>query len=536
MGFQLPEYVQTYLNNEWRTPPQSFVNSSQYYANVDPYLMQYMRTVVRPCLAYSNGTADGTINSGLRMNIGRTIKDTAVRIIKGERVLFEGDDRASKIISDKWSPSVNFYGFYETAIDYMLSGGSTLVKLNKDRNGRCVPIAVRADRYFASTDEEGNVLRATILNTFIMSQKVGNNEHSYWLVEERFFEGGTPYVRYKINLKSGIAGTENLPTLEGEGIPLKDLPDTAQRAVRARGIKLNQKSKLPFFNGLGCKIWRRTQTNSTVPGLAMGDPLLFGALDLLWACDVVFSGSLTDVLLGKGKILVPKKYLQSIRDDLKAIGISDKISARLARTDALNDGDDAMVYVYTEHDKDFLPKEVQFDIRSEKYNGMLEMYLRQICSLCGFAPTSIFPFLVDGSQKTATEVTAEENLTRGTVQCIHQQLAQYINELLDEVLYQLYMSAGLVYKSGSVTVKLSDYIGNPLQRDRNIRDNYMAGLLPREKAVQLINDLTAAETEEYMSKIAEDDKQKQSQQQNFGGLWNDSNYFGDNPNEGGGIT
>lgn len=515
-GFQPPKYLQEYLNKEWRTPPQSFVNTSQYYANLDPFFIQYMRTVVRPSMAYATATADGTINSGVKMNVGYTVKNTAVRIVKGEKVIFEGADKVSKLISDKWAPSVNFNGFYETAIDYMLSGGSVLCKLNKDARGRCIPVAVRVDRYYASTDDTGEIINVTILNSFLFSERYGNDgERSYWLVEQRFFENGKPYVRYKVNLKSGIAGTENLPTLDGEGIPEKDLPVSVQKLLRQRNVRLNQKTVLPFKNGLGCKIWRRTQTNSCVPGLAMGDPLLFGVLDLLFAVDVVFSGSLTDVILGKGKVLVPKKYLQSIREDFKAMGLNSKAFERMGRTDVFNDDDDSLVYIYTEHDKDFQPKEVQFDIRAEKYNGMLEMYLRQIVSLCGFAPTSIFPFLVDGSQKTATEVTAEENLTRGTVQCLHQTLSQNINEILDEVLYQLYNDAGQaeLFKFGMVTVKLSDYIGNPLQRDRNIRENYAAGLIPKETAVQKINDLTAAETQEYLSKISEDDAEKTKREQ-----------------------
>lgn len=532
MGFEPPKYLQDYLNKEWRTPPQSFVNCSQYYANLDPYFMQYMRTVVRPCVAYATATADNTINSGIKMNVGHSIKNTAVKIVKGEKVMFEGTDKDSKILSDKWSPSVGFNSFYESAVDYLLSGGTCLVKLNKDIRGRCVPVAVRVDRYYATTDDCGNILRVIILNSFLFSESFGGKaERSYWLVEERFYENGKPYVRYKVNLKSGVAGSETLPTLEGDGIPFKNLPQTVQILLKDRNIRLNKASVLPFKNGLGCQIWRRTQTNSCVPGLAMGDPLLYGALDLLFAVDVVFSGSLTDVILGKGKVLVPKKYLDTIREDFKAMGLSNLQASKLSRTDMFNDSDDSLVYIYTERDKDFTPKEVQFDIRADKYQGMLEMYLRQIVSLCGFAPTSIFPFLIDGSQKTATEVTAEENLTRGTVQALHQTIAEKLNELIDEVLYQLYKDCGKEtdYESGSVTVKLSDYIGNPLQRDKNIRDNLMAGIIPRKVAVQTVNQITASETDEYMAKIKADEKEKQRNEAlSFGNkLFDETDYFGD---------
>jgi hypothetical protein len=159
--------------------------------------------------------------------------------------------------------------------------------------------------------------------------------------------------------------------------------------------------------------------------------------------------------------------------------------------------------VATERDKDFPPQNVQFDIRSEAYRGMLELYLRQIVSHCGFAPTSVFPFLADGSTKTATEVTAEENLTRGTVQSVHQIISTPLNRMINEVLYQLFKDCGKEF-TGSVKIKLSDYIGNPLLRDQNIRENYSAGLLPQDKAVQQINGISDKETNEYLEKINKD--------------------------------
>ncbi len=525
MGFNIPQYLQEYLNLEWRTPPESFVNCSQYYANLDPFFINYMTRVVRPCMAYSSGSADGLVNSGIKMNVGYSIKKSAVRLIKGDKFIFEGNDADAKILSDYWSQSVNFDAFLETAIDYMLDG-TTVIKLNKDKSGRCVPVATRCDRYYASTDESGNLYHIILLNSFLFTEKYGASaERSYWLVEERYYKNGKPHVRYKVQFKSGIAGQETLPTLTGDGIGIRALPDEVRDILKTRGITtLNKEIPLPFKDGLGCWIIRRTATNSCVPGLAMGDPLLYGALDILWAIDVVFSGSVTDVLLGKGKILVPKKYLQTIRSDFKNMGLSDMASTRLSRSDNLNDDDDSLVYIYTEHDEDFKPQSVQFDIRAEQYKGMLEIYLRQVATHCGFAPTSIFPFLADSSAKTATEVTAEENMTRATIQTIHQLMSPILNRLLNEVLYQLYTDLGQEY-SGSIKIKLSDYIGNPLQRDQNIRENLMAGILPRSVAIQRANNISDAETKDYIAKIEQDERASQEP------MYNDMNYFGDGDGE-----
>lgn len=521
-SFQTPKYISEYLNLDWRKPPSNFVNCSQYYAGLDPFFINYMNTVIRPCLAYMCGAADGVVNSGLKMNIGYTIKKTAVHILKGDKVIFEGEDKDSKLLSDKWAPSVNFNQFYESLLDNLMAG-TTIIKLNRDIFGRCVPISERIDRFYTSTDDCGNVIRITIFNSLLFQMSFGNAVHnSFWLVEERYFKKSVAYVRYKVQAKSGVAGQEILPTIDGAGIAEKDLPEEVMTIIRTKGIKLNKEYKLGFRDGLG--VWNVTLTanNSCVPGLKMGDPLIYGVLDLLWSVDVLFSGSLTDVILGKGKILVPKRFLDTIRSDLANIGIKTQVgnlSDRIMqRTDMLNDDDDSFVYVATERDKDFPPTNIQFDIRSAQYKEMLEVYLRQIVSHCGFAPTSVFPFLADGSNKTATEVTAEENLTRGTVQSVHQIVAPVLDRMINEVLYQLYRDSGEEY-NGSIHVKLSDYVGNKILRDQNIRDNVNAGLTPKDVAVQQINDISAKETQEYLAKIKED---RQSQD-----MYNDKDYFGD---------
>ncbi len=514
MGFKPPEYLQNYLNQEWRKPPENFVDCLLYYSGLAPYFIDYMTRVIRPCMAYSCGSADNLLNSGAKMNIGYSIKSTAVKLIKGDKLIFDGDDTACQCISEIWTPRVNFESFLESAIDYMLMGGTCAVKLNKDRFGRCYPVANRIDRFYTTCDDAGEVVDIVMFNSLLYSERYGAGVNkSYWLVEHRYYnDAGKPCVKYKVHVKEGIAGKEILPSVDSEGIAVEGISESAQAMLRKKGIVLNQESVLPFRDGLGVWLWRRTSNNSCVPGLALGDPLFYGVLDLLWSVDVVFSGSLTDVILGAGKVLVPKKFIGTIRDDLLKHGAGELSSRLLAYTDKFSDSDDCMVYVTTERDAEFPPTVVQFDIRADQYRGMLEMYLRQIVSHCGFAPTSVFPFLQDVSAKTATEVTAEENLTRATVQSAHQTIVPMINRMLAEVLYQ----SGV---KGTAKIRLSDYIGNTLLRDKNIRENYLAGLVPKEEAVQRINNISAKETAEYMEKL-------NSQSTVGGALFNDKDYFG----------
>lgn len=499
MGYELPEYLTEWLNKEWRRPPQSFVNSSTFYAGLDVNFINYMNNVIRPCVAYSNGSADSLYNSGIKLNVGQTIKDAAVKLVKGDRVMLDGTDDACKALQEVWFPSVQFETFLESAIDYMLSGGTVAVKLNVDMRGRAYPCATRIDRFYVDTDEVGNVLHIFLLNSFLYSESYGKKSmRSYWLIEERYFnDAGMPCVQYRVHFKSGVVGQEILPSIDAPSMALETLPENVQRMLKRRGVKLDTEIVLPFTEGLGVWLWRRTAANSCSPGLAFGDPLVYGALDVLWACDVVFSGSITDVILGKGKILVPRKFLGSVRDDLKQMGIKTSVEF----TQDFSDEDDTLVYIYTEHDKDFTPQSVQFEIRADKYKGMLDVYLQQAVTHCGFAPTSIFPFLQDASAKTATEVHAEENLTRASIQALHERIEPAINQMLAEVL-RLY---GF---EGKVSIKLSDYVGNKIARDQNARENYLAGLTPKEVAVQTVNGISSSETEEYLAKLDEDEQKK----------------------------
>ena len=178
--------------------------------------------------------------------------------------------------------------------------------------------------------------------------------------------------------------------------------------------------------------------------------------------------------------------------------------------------DESFVYVMPSmFDKDKMaPTPVQFEIRSTAYREMWELYQKEAAVRAGFSPTSIFPHLVpDNSAKTATEVTAEENLTRASVKQFHGLFLPVINRAIQEI-------ARLEGLDDNVELKLSDYIGNKLQSDQNIRENFAAGLIPKEAAVQAINNLSAAETREYLEKL------KNEQQESMEAAFNERDYFG----------
>jgi hypothetical protein len=516
MAFQYPAYLQAYLDKKKTSPFQTYVNTSQYYAQTDVYLLNYMDKVVRQCMAYATGTQDGAYNYGISTNVAHSMIKTAVKIVRGEKTYFNGDDEACAFLSDIWTDFARFDLFVDELITYTMQGGTALLKINRDAYGRCTLSASRIDRNRFTVNDAGNIVEAVFFITLLASTKNNNDTEQLWLVEHRYYEEGKPYVEYKVHRKAGIAGNETLPPINSNSIPLEMLPDDVRRTVQSLGIQLGEKSELPFRDGLGVWLSLQTSTNSCVPGLRMGDPALYGILDLLWALDTVFSGSIIDVLNGQGIILCPKHFLEAFNEALQAIGQSKQ--TKLVTHLDLTPPSEQFVYVSVEGDETFKPEQIQFDIRSEKYAGMWELYLRQIAVSFGYAPTTLFPYLQDNSPKTAREVTAEENLTRATVQSAHRLLLPELNRAIAEVLYQ----SGF---SGKATVALSDYIGNKLMRDENIRLNKQAGLIPNETAVQIVNGLTVKETHEYIEKINEE-KAQETARNTFGQYpFNDSDYY-----------
>lgn len=514
MGFKIPEYLKQYIEaTKYRKPFENFTNNATYYAQLNYRWINYMNTVVRPCIAYGTGVADGTLTPPLSMSTGLAICRGISRLVVGDRYFFVGNDKSVKFLSDIWAPSTSFNKFLTRAVSYAVTGGTCVVKLNIDEGGRCTLSASRIDRALVSVAENGEITNAVFFLSLFTSQKSDGNETAYWLVEERKYDDeGRKKIVYKVFAKSGIENSPTLPSPYQQGISYNNLSARIKAELKRMRIPtLNEEIDLPINDGLGTWLVTRTATNSTIPDAPFGDPALYGVLDLLWSIDVVFSGSLVDVLNGEGKILVPKQFLQDTMNKLAAQypGVEFNVT-----TSELNTfGDDSFVYVMAsglDREKQ-TPVPIQFDIRADQYGKMMELYERAACVRAGFSPTSIFPYLTpDNSARTATEVNAEENLTRASVRDIHFILAPLLDRMLREVLRQ----EGL---STDVQIQLDDYIGNKLQHDSNVRENYAAGLVPLSVAIKKVNNLNDEETKDYIEKIKSEQAVDMMIPEGFGG-------------------
>lgn len=505
--FEYPKRLKEYLNKKSELPFSSYLNNSTYYANVAYPFVNYMQFVVRPCIAYATGTADLGVNARLSAATGKAIVDGATRLSVGDKVFFEGADLTREFFSDVWQYRTNFRAFLMKAEHNKYTGGCSICKINTDQRGRNTLSTVRIDRALPTFDDAGEVIGCTFYLSLLSDMRGNTGEHTdYWLLEQRSYDkDDRKTILYKVCVKSGVANSPVLPSPTLPGVAYANLPGAVKRQIDALGIRLNAPMDLPYRDGLGVWALNTAGANTVIPDLPFGAPLLAGAQDLLWAIDLAFSGSVVDVLNGEGKVIVPKQFLQQTLRALAAATPGQPYNITTAELDGY--GAENFVYIQPSGiDKEkTVPTPVQFEIRSEAYRGMWEMFQREACVRAGFSPTSIFPHLSpDNSAKTAREVTAEENLTRASVEQAHLMDIPVFNRMLREVAFMEDLP-------DDIEIKLSDYIGNKLERDANIRDNFAAGLIPREIAVQQVNNLSAAETRDYLDKIDADDKRRTEQ-------------------------
>ena len=520
MGFKMPKYIADYLKNaKYRKPFENFVNNGTYYSQIDWQWISYMQNVVRPCLAYSTGSSDGLYGSALSTATGMAIVKGATKLVAGDKLFFTGDDEASAFLSDIWAPHTNFKRLVSRAVSFALGAGTSVLKWNMDEYGRNTLSAFRIDRTLVSVNEADEVTDAVFFITLFTKTK-NDAQNTYWLTEERKYnDKGQKVIIYKVFVRVGNAESPTLPSPYQIGVALRNLPTAVQRELKRLGIsKLNMEIPLPAYDGLGVWLLPATEINSCVPDAPFGDPLLYGCLDLLWSIDLVFSGSIIDVINGEGKIIVPKQFLQETLGKLKQMYPQSNFAVTTAELDGYND--ESFVYVMpTGLDRDKMtPLPVQFDIRADQYGKMLEMYERLAAARAGYSPSSIFPYLTqDASVKTAQEVTAQENLTSSSVRHAHEIMLPIFDRALREVLYHEGFST-------DVQLQLGDYIGNKLRYDENVRMNYQAGLIPQREAIKQVNNLTEVEADEYLEKIREDQKANEAIDSEYEYLrWNSAN-------------
>lgn len=374
----------------------------------------------------------------LSTSIGTTIVNRAADSVFGGNLMFanarkpavyvEKDGKkigsAMDFISNNWSLDSDFRGKIKRGIKDAFAGGFSLLKLNK-AGGRLWLDVLRADRFYFDKTGTGEVRKAVCLLSFydsVTPSKSGSKKR-YCLIEERRFEKSGlfgdefPVVEYKMYDSS--VQIQYL-SVNDNFVKWEDLPKNVREAFKAEyDFDLNRPQAMNGFSDLGCYILQGSDDISNVPQAGLGESLLANILTYLYEYDFYNTCFNTDMYLARGRVLVPAG-----------------IQSPTARSGAQNTGLDDFLYtkVETANTDQQKPEAIQFALRSAEWKEARNMLIECIATSIGISVSTLASYLNDASNRTAREVSAEENATTLFIENARRRFETPINEMLKTVL------------------------------------------------------------------------------------------------------
>lgn len=365
-----------------------------------------------------NFAADKVVGSGVLWKNSRKPKEYATNA-DGRQI-----GKALDFISNKWADLADLQVKYRRAIKYAYAGGFSLLKLNC-ANGELWCDALRADKFFVDMTSDGKITRATCVLAFFNNMLPNNQGKKYGLVEERYYEklgifgDEIPVVRYNIYDSSVPIQYMTMP--RGNYVPWEQLPKDVRKAFKEEygGMRLNEPQALNGFSDLGVYLFKGSDEISNVPQANLGESLLAPILTYLYEYDHANTAFNTEIYLGRGRVIVPK-YMQNGdgRGDSKPHGLDAFMftSAPTANPDGQK------------------PEPIQFNVRAQEWRDVRNTLLEYIASGLRVSATSIATYLQGGAQRTAREVSAEEDATTLFVENARKRFEKPMNAMLKQVL------------------------------------------------------------------------------------------------------
>lgn len=418
-----------------------WVNNEAFYALLPAPYYSFYNNWVRLWLYWYDGYVPW-VHGGqyglLSTSIGTTIVNRAADSVFGGNVMFANARKptdyttkdgkpigtAMNFIANKWAIETDFKGKIKRAIKDAFAGGFSLLKLNK-ANGKLWLDALRADRFYLDKTGTGEVRKAVCLLSFydsITPSKSGAKK-KYCLIEERRYEKiglfgeEVPVVEYKMYDSS--VQIQYLD-IRDNFVKWEDLPKNVREAFKAEyDFALNRPQAMNGFSDLGCYLLLGSDDISNVPQIGLGESLLANILTYLYEYDFYNTCFNTDMYLARGRVLVPKA-MQSpqARAGVRDAGLDDFLYTKV---EMMN----------TDEQK---PEAIQFALRSAEWKEARNMLIECMATSIGISVSTLASYLNDASNRTAREVSAEENATTLFVENARRRFETPINALLKTVL------------------------------------------------------------------------------------------------------
>lgn len=506
-----------------------WTNNNDFYRMLPAPYLTFYQSWVRQWLYWYDGYVPwihGGQNGLLSTSIGTTIVNRASDSVCGGGIMFanarkptsyiekEGKRIGSALnfIANDWSIRAGFKARVKRAIKDAFAGGFSLIKLNK-ANGELWLDTLRADRFFITKTAQGKIDRCVCFLSLYDDMTYSNQQgERYYLVEERRYEKIGPFnteipvVEYKV-YKSSTPIQYFTASNSDNSIKWEDLPKRVKTAFkRDYDFKINTPQAMNGFKNLGVYYLQGSDDISNVPQIGLGESLLANIMTYLYEYDFYNTCFNTDMYLARGRVILPK-HMQS------------------PQAAAGNQPSGFDEFLYTQYQtnntggEEPKPEAIQFALRSQEWKEARNMLLECIATSIGISVSTLASYIQDGSNRTAREVSAEENATSLFVENARRRFEQPINELLHDVLrfYGYVDDIDIRWSKSGLT--------NMTVLVETLTKAVSAGLISRKKAHAAFNFDDDEEQNDEDYAIIEKEEKERAERESFGNMpFNDSNY------------
>ncbi len=486
----------------------TYALSEAFFASVPYPYQRFYRSHVRQALSWYNGFVDWfhkgqTGDTYFSTRIAYTVLHKLAKLTVGRKLLFDDDGKASNETIDMfgkkgldplhfielYSKKDNWSSKLKLATEWTYAGGTSALKLDSV-SGKLVLEPLRTDEFLFDTDHHGEVVKSSALiytETDTATRAGGEKgKELYYLFEERkYAENGKPM--YRLAIKRGTGHDLGFKDVDFHSADqdFKSCPKHIREKFVRRfpRIMFNEWQELPF-DTIGFWIIKATDGVSFAPSLPHGESLLTNCFHILQGYDFFYTALMTDMYLGRGKIIVPQ-HMQNPQsnmdwDDYGHFRGFDTFLTTM------------IPYVNPSDQK---PLEIQFDLRSEDWKEIRNHLLQLLATNLGVSERTIATYLVPASEKPSNyEISADEDATAAFVEDKRDRLSRVFDEILEEIL-------NFYGFESRVSVKFSK-IG--LQNQQNLLNNvtlkWQNGLIDHRTALE---ELYPDKTEDQITKIIE---------------------------------
>lgn len=425
------------------------LNGTNFFTFAPIPFQTYYWSVVKRNIEWYYGYVYGIHNKGvLSYQLGSKICKMAAQLTLSGGFRFEGDDTAEKFL-DAFYKRHNVEAKLKNKLPIHNAIGFTLAKIDITPGGGQDISFVQGNRYFSQTDDKGNVTKVyAVIKILTASEDAADkNEDSigYYLVEERFFKKvkivtdnvvkvkTKPVIRYRIYEGPIIA---TAPVYSGEnhrnGIDYEALPDNVKYYIKSRyGANVLNKCFVLPFKRLGCVVLLNSYSATGMDDYTcFSDSTIADINTCLYEYDLTKTQKNEHKYLAQDFVALPESMIpfekgiggdekRAIAHEMESVSGFNK---RIVKKSRMLDPTKAVPFVY------------QSQLKTDVYNNDINQILNEAAAGAQFSPVTLAGFLHNGVERTATEVTADEDATRLTINDKRALIAERMNKLNEELL------------------------------------------------------------------------------------------------------